>query len=38
MGVLVNVESESMHGFSSELQPQAERRNRVWPSVPISYI
>lgn len=37
VGVLVNVESESMHDFSSELQPQSERRSRVWPSVPISY-
>lgn len=26
-----------MHDVSSELQPQSERRSRVWPSVPISY-
>lgn len=36
MGALVTVESESMHDFSSEHQPQSERRNRVWPSAPTS--
>lgn len=35
VGALVTVESESMHDFSKH-QPQSERRNRVWPSVPTS--